>query len=340
MIESKKDHQLIIKYLQGKTTEEENQYIKVWVSSSVKNQEEFEVLSSIWQKTEPLETPPQNDPELIWGNINRDINRKVLYKETEFDYSIFIKAAAAIVVIITAFLLYNHSQIKYGETIEKKSLTETTQKHVAVNRLITHFGERATCVLPDSTVVHLNSESCLSYPVGFSGEKRIVTLEGEAYFSVRPDKTRPFIVKTGNSEITVTGTEFNVRNRNKNINVAVSRGSVNVKSLNSLKEENLKRGEMAQLDKTGILTNQKNVNLRYILAWRENKLAFRHSSLSEVMSEIQRTFNVAVEFRNNSVKERTLTGIFETDSLEKILSILSVTLDINISQRGTKIIIN
>jgi ferric-dicitrate binding protein FerR (iron transport regulator) len=156
---------------------------------------------------------------------------------------------------------------------------------------------------------------------------------------VKPNKSRPFIVKSGNSQVTVTGTEFDIKSRNNRTKVVVARGSVNVLSLSSNKQAHLIKGEMVQLDNSGKITSPQQVDLKYYLAWRENKLAFRHTSLKEVMAEIERTFNVRVEFLNDSAKYRTMTGIFETDSLEKILSVLSLTLDLNISQKGMKIII-
>ena len=96
---------------------------------------------------------------------------------------------------------------------------------------------------------------------------------------------------------------------------------------------------MVQLDNSGNITPPVHVNLKYYVAWRENKLAFMHTPLKEVMAEIERTYNVKAEFLHDSAKKRTLTGIFETESLEKVLSVLSLTLDLNISQKGMKIIV-
>lgn len=67
--------------------------------------------------------------------------------------------------------------------------------------------------LADGTQVWLNAESRLKYPSRFTGEQRVVELEGEGYFKVTPDSQRPFIVKSGNITTEVLGTEFNVRDR-------------------------------------------------------------------------------------------------------------------------------
>ena len=294
----------------------------------------------IWKKTDSYKTPEVPDPVLMLNNIQGKINKSNVVIKEGFDFSSFIKIAATILVLVTGLIFYYH--IKDTSLIDNrnKKVSDLSQEKIANHELVALDGEKITCVLPDSTVVHLNSESRLNYPEYFTGNFRMVNLSGEAYFAVKHDKNRPFIVKTGNSQVTVTGTEFNIRNRNNNTKIVVAKGSVKVLSLSSRKQENLKKGEMVQLDNSGNITPPVQVNLKYYLAWRENKLAFRRTPLKEVMAEIERTYNVKTEFLSDSSKNRTITGIFETDSLEKVLSVLSLTLDLNISQKGTKIIIH
>jgi ferric-dicitrate binding protein FerR (iron transport regulator) len=276
----------------------------------------------------------------MWNNILFIINRPFKYINEGFDFSSVIKIAAVILVIISGLIFYNRIRETSSFGIKNQQISDFSSEKIANYKLIAHNGEKITCVLPDSSVVHLNSESRLDYPEYFNGNVRIVYLTGEAYFAVKPDKNRPFIVNLGNSQVTVTGTEFNIRNRNNNTKIVVAKGSVNVLSLNSRKQEKLKKGDMVQLDESGNITPPVQVNLKYYLAWRENKLAFKQTPLKEVMAEIERTYNVKSEFLNEFSKNRTITGIFETDSLEKVLSVLSLTLDLNISQKGTKIIIH
>lgn len=73
-----------------------------------------------------------------------------------------------------------------------------------------YHGEENTVLLADGTTVHLNAGSKLLYPVRFVGKRRIVTLEGEAYFDVRKDEEHPFVVRTRFGEVTVLGTAFNI----------------------------------------------------------------------------------------------------------------------------------
>jgi transmembrane sensor len=334
------DQDLLIKIIEGKANPSELKSFNEWLGKSNQNIHEYDALKSLWEKTGSYKTPDAPNPDLMWNKILLNINRPYSYIKDGFDFSSVIKIAAVILVIITGLIFYNHIRETSISGNNNQQFSDLTSQKIANYTLIAHNGEKITCVLPDSSVVHLNSESRLEYPEYFSGNIRIVNLTGEAYFAVKHDKNRPFIVKTGNSQVTVTGTEFNIWNRNNNTKIVVAKGSVNVLSLNTRKQENLKKGDMVQLDNSGNITQPVQVNLKYYLAWRENKLAFRQTPLKEVMAEIERTYNVKSEFLNNSSKNRTITGIFETDSLEKVLSVLSLTLDLNISQKGTKIIIH
>ena len=330
---------LLIKIIEGRNDPSENNLLNEWLNQSYKNVREFKSLKLLWEKTDSSKVPKIPNPDLMWDNILEKINKPDFVFKEGFDFTVLIKIAAVILVAISAIIFYHHiRETSLPFDIGKPTL-DFSNEEIVNNKLVTLDGEKITCVLPDSSVVHLNSESKLNYPEYFSGNMRIVELTGEAYFSVKHDKNRPFIVKTGNSQVTVTGTEFNIRNRNNNTNIVVSKGSVKVLSLTSRKQENLKKGDMVLLDNSGNITPPVHVNLKYYLAWRENKLAFMHTPLKEVMAEIERTFNVKAEFLRDSAKKRTLTGIFETDSLQKVLSVLSLTLDLNISQKGMKIII-
>jgi ferric-dicitrate binding protein FerR (iron transport regulator) len=333
------DYNLLIKIIEGKANPAESKLFDEWLHQSYYNVTEYESLKCLWEKTDSLKVREIPNPDLMWDNILNKINKPRYVIKEGFDFTAIIKIAALILITISVVIFYhNFREISLPDNTNKPTL-DFSNEEIATKKLITHNGERITCVLPDSTVVHLNSGSRLDYPEYFSGDTRTVELSGEAYFSVKHDKYRPFIIKTNNSQVTVTGTEFDIRNRNNNTKIVVAKGSVNVLSLRSRKQENLKKGEMVQLDNSGNITTPKQVNLKYYLAWRENKLAFIHTPLKEVMAEIERTYNVRAEFINDSTKNRTLTGIFETDSLDKILSVLSLTLDLNISQKGMKIII-
>lgn len=335
-----KEHENIIRTLTGKASPQEVEEMQQWIAESEENLHEYQSLKAIWELSgKPDPPPPPVESLIMWQKIDQRIkagdSRKV---EEVFDFSWILKIAAVLLLAVSGVLLYNHMREVNSNQPQYQTAYSKAAEEVK-NTLETQSGQKLTYALSDGSIVYLNTESKITYSRNFAEDKREIELTGEAFFSVQPDKTRPFIVKSGNSQVTVTGTEFNIRNRNNHIKIVVAKGSVNVLSLNLNKAENMKAGEMVEIGKSGSISQPSNANMKYALAWRENKLAFNHTSLKEVMTEIERTFNVKAEFLNYSSRARTITGIFETDSLDKILKVISITLDINISQKGMKIII-
>jgi ferric-dicitrate binding protein FerR (iron transport regulator) len=102
----------------------------------------------------------------------------------------------------------------------------------------------------------------------------------------------------------------------------------------------LKKGEAGSYDNVNGLSVPKKADIRYALAWRNDKLSFSHTSLKEVMDEIERFYNVKVIFQEESLKEKTITGYFNTDSMTNLLSIISITLDISISYSNGVVTVN
>ncbi|KAF0211182.1 MAG: anti-FecI sigma factor [Ignavibacteria bacterium] len=165
-------------------------------------------------------------------------------------------------------------------------------------------------------------------------------LEGEAYFSVASNKEKPFSVKSGNVLTVVTGTEFDIKNRGERISVVVVKGSVNTFSPTKEEVFKLKKGDLLSFDNRVRMPKVQKANLRHYLAWRNDKFSFEHTRLSDVMDEIERYYNIKTSFQSDSLKNITMTGFFGSDSLNKILSVISLTLDIKLKYENRTIFIN
>lgn len=134
-------------------------------------------------------------------------------------------------------------------------------------------GEYAV-VLADGTKVWVNAESELRYPVQFSGTERKVYLKGEAYFAVTKQVTKPFIVCLDQAEITVLGTEFNVRNyENEAIATTLVKGSVSVTDNSNISECRLRPGQQAVLEKGGITVRE--VEPIHFVAWKDGFFVYQ-----------------------------------------------------------------
>ena len=214
-------------------------------------------------------------------------------------------------------------------------------------QLVTQKGSRSHIKLPDGTSVWLNAGSKLDYPKQFTGRKREVTLEGEAFFTVVKDENRPFMVRTKAFAVRVLGTEFNVRvYPQEDIAVAsLVTGSVEVvldekqnRVVRLRPNEKLSISTLEQLVTT--TTAKETVALRQPVksrltevrdsviaetAWVENKLAFKKMPLEKVVALMEQWYGADIRFKNENKKQLSFTAVFDKENLIDALKALELT---------------
>ena len=216
---------------------------------------------------------------------------------------------------------------------------DTSTAEVQYHTLRVPRGGEYSITLSDGTVVYLNSEPELRYPVKFAGEDRRVYLSGEAYFDVTVDKEHPFIVDLKTSAVKVLGTGFDVRaykDENEILTTLVS-GSV----VFSAGKESvvLKPGEQAVLDQSGELETRE-VDTYLYTAWKEGVFAFKQQRLEEIMKIVSRWYNVNIFWENASQKEVVFTGKMRRyDDFSKIVEMLEMTGNTEFEIKGNNIFI-
>lgn len=187
-------------------------------------------------------------------------------------------------------------------------------------------GGEYSLTLGDGTVVYLNSETELRYPVQFIGEERRVFLSGEAYFEVKRNEEKPFIVETAHSKVEVLGTSFNLRSYSDEEKVAATlvEGKVRLVADNNT-NINLLPGEQGIVDQMGRLTKRE-VDTYIYTAWKDGNFVFRKQPLEEVMRIIARWYDVNVYFIHASQRNISFSGnVKRYDDFEKILEMLQMT---------------
>lgn len=193
-------------------------------------------------------------------------------------------------------------KIDYLHTAQTET-KETENRKVQIHRLSIPRGETFRVILSDGTEVFLNSDSRLAYPTVFKGKERIVSLEGEAYFKVSKDARHPFIVKSGNIQVRVLGTEFNVRSYvPDDVRVTLIEGKVAVSDTCGIHCVEMTPGQSAQPSADGtIVVNE--VDIDSFLYWKEGYFYFDDVTLVDMMKEIGRWYNIDIEFRNSKIME-------------------------------------
>lgn len=184
------------------------------------------------------------------------------------------------------------------------------EKDSYLNRLEVPRGGEFRLTLADGTEVWLNAESELQYPVSFSGPERIVKLSGEAYFKVTKDTGHPFIVQTGELQVKVYGTQFNINTHHKGkIETVLVDGKVSL--LSQKKGTLLKPNQKGEfLPATGQIAVT-DVDVLPYIAWKEGNFMFHNETLENIMEKLGRWYDIDVFYAHPEVRNIRLSGILE-----------------------------
>lgn len=222
----------------------------------------------------------------------------------------------------TSFV-YGNLEINQKDGLLRYELKEIGA--VVQQELITPNAGKYSMALPDGSVVWLNAGSTLRFPNRFTGNERVVELDGEGYFEVAKDAAHPFIVRANaNSEVRVLGTVFNVKGYgNDRIRTTLLEGSVRISGSGQTAE--LKPGEMADVGRLGIRTGKGDIAAA--TAWKNDKFIFHNMPIEEMMQELSRWYDVKIVYGEGYQQQEELYNgeIGRQVTLEKLMEMLEQT---------------
>ena len=194
------------------------------------------------------------------------------------------------------------------------------------------LGMRSSITLPDGTCVTMNSGSSLKYPVAFTGKTRHVELTGEAFFDVKKDKSKPFLISASDICIKVLGTAFNCSAypEDKNIETALVRGLIEItQGKDGQQKLYVKPGEVATYSKTDRTFEKSKANLDKFISWRSGKLIFRDDAMATVLEKLGRWYNVEFQVKDEEILSYEYSATFAEESLDQVLKILTLSSSIH-----------
>lgn len=262
-------------------------------------------------------------------------------------YFLMAAAGTVIAVLCWAYFLKEKPVLRRG-------------KAPAGNIIATQKGSRTSVQLPDGTKVWLNADSKIYYDESFKDDLREVQLEGEAFFDVRKDSSRPFIIHTSAVDIKVLGTKFNVRSYGDESATETSliSGKVEISIKNSPEKKIILRPNEKLVVKHNSTNNNvnrtKNENALLVVKalrkdpayehsletlWLDNKLVFDSEPLGEVCKKLERWYGVKIDIQDEKIKQETYTAIFDGETLLNVLTALKVAdkLDFTIANNNVSI---
>ncbi|MGK7393275.1 MAG: FecR family protein [Candidatus Cyclobacteriaceae bacterium M3_2C_046] len=328
--------EIIIKYLNQNLLPEEELRLKAWLKEDKNNRQVFEHIVANWhiKQTEIqasqhniyqriIQTPIQDQIDHI-GDVRGQV------------WKTWIKVAAILLIAITTSLVIFDLQ-QMDQKTELQEITRVEKKALP--------GQKLSFTLPDGSVVKLNSDSRLMAPQQFTNKSRQVFLEGEAFFEVTEDASRPFVVTTDDFKVKVLGTSFNIRSyqEEENSSVAVVSGKVMVSNSTTdqkTQEEVLTRNQMLVYSFND-QSWKKHIGYDHdlILGWRDQKLIFKNDRISTILNVLSRWYGK--EFKVNAAidPDREYTARFSNPTLKEVMESLSYNYQFNYEIEAENVII-
>jgi len=352
---------LIFKYFEGKANKEEQEQIFKWLDEDKNNKRTFARLKQLY--IEIISSLDENNNDNILKSYNNLLKRIEYFdqqKESERKAKLIkikndLLKWAAIIILVFFVGSFSYFLGKKGYTISDKYC-----------EIKVPLGSRTQVTLPDGSKVWLNAGSTLKYNQDFIKDKRIVYLDGEAYFEVVKYNNIPFYVNTSHLNITVLGTKFNVRSYSddKTIETTLVEGKVKVIGKNSNYSLILKPKQRLVIDKENLKLTMKNIenektniinenkssenkvesniqqNIKYIeiqenvnvyedTGWKDGILVINQEPLESLVKKLERKYDIKFIFEDEELKKYTYTGTLKDYPLEQILKAIRLTSPVN-----------
>jgi len=313
---------LISKVLANEATSAEKQHVHDWMKLSEENQHYFNQVKLIFEKSNAKEISNQFDADAAWLLVKTKLSEaKQETKERgllTFDWRI-AAAIAAVVGVASLFYLANNSELS---TIKVTAHT-TTQSDT----------------LPDGSTVFLNKKSELSFSFNEKSQSRKVTLKGEAFFSVKHEETKPFIIEADEILVRDIGTEFNLKAYpdKDTIEIVVTQGEVQFYTLKNT-GLNLKAGESARYLKHLKEFQRIEKPDTNVLAYKTKVFNFNNTELQSVVKLLNEIYNTHIKLAPGLMKCR-LTASFYEDNPNTIIEVIAETMGLSISRQEDEIVL-
>ena len=311
-MEIREFRELLEKFLDGTSTDSD----KVLLDTSLSDAGDgsvFDLFSrQVWD--EGAKMPPERKARMkayMMGQVHAS-SRAAERKRRRRPWVAAIAAAAALFVGVAGGILLTHRPSQQKEYV------------VALGN-----GETSSITLSDGTIIRINSATRLSYTSDYNVRNRTVTLQGEAFFDVAPDKKLPFIVKTSDMAVRAVGTKFNVcaYPSDGKVSATLLEGKVQATTVDD-EILLLPNQEAVYNRQTGRMHKKDIPDPGPLMSWMSGEIVFDNDDLVHVGHVLERTFDVKVVIEDPSIANVSFTGLVRNKSLQNVLDLISGTSDV------------
>lgn len=322
------EKKIIEQYFHQQQPDETRRKFFFWLKNPASAKEKEEALSGLWEE---LSIPAG----LSTKESYKQMEKRLGFRKQAFTRIIYVRAARIAAVLLILILSLATGRLY----IQNRELAETNLVECFVPN-----GEIRRIELPDKSRVVINSGSTLFYKEGLRGKTRDIYLSGEAKFTVRKDKNKPFIVKTNDMTVEALGTVFNISSYPDNSITAATliEGKIRANIRSTNEEFILTPSEQLAFNRGSGQSESRKTRLDYVLAWEKGQLVFQSASLQAIVKELERRYDVAIYLNSINLKDEKLNVKFlYNESLEEILHTLQQIISgFKYKIEGNKIYIN
>ncbi len=319
----------LIKYIKGESNSGEKKLVLEWIRKDKINQKRYSDLKAKYVVS-GLDSAQTPNLQRAYRSFSTKKNRKT---------KVFYKSVAAIAAAMILPLMIWQSYIYFGNDKLIVDSEFTGNSNVSIT---TKHGDQKTIRLDDGSIISLNANSRLIYPKKFTDSIRKVILIGEAFFDIKRDVKKPFIVHTKHLKVKVLGTSFNVKSypKDEKIETTLVTGRVEVLQEKIKTPIILKPSQRAVFDKKKSKFKVDNVDSKNILAWQEGKLVFDKTPLKQVILDLNRMYNIEFVIESDTLLQYEYTGEFDNLKLEEVLELIKISSPINYKYVNNKVMLN
>ncbi|MDX8339221.1 FecR domain-containing protein [Draconibacterium sp. IB214405] len=318
--------EIIDKYFEGRASATEQMHLLKWLRVK-ENRKVFNSSRLVWNKSQENKSLPEGS-EQSWLNIQDQMLQKSFKRWQYSDkVNLFIRVAAIFFFVLS---------LGGGAYI----FSTNNQKETWYSEIEAENGQVSKVKLPDGSMVWLNSGSKIAYNNRFAEGNRDVKLEGEAYFEVQKNEDLSFVVNSGEIQVKVHGTKFNVAAypESENIDVVLESGKVQLLSPEVPSFQYfLSPGERASFVKSNSQLNISEVNTMRYTSWKDGILNIYNQPLAEVVKRLEKRYNQEFEYAEE-LKDFHFTFSIKNEPLDEIISIMEKIAPIKTKQENNVIV--
>lgn len=314
---------LLVKHLLGEANAAEIQEVETWLAADALNLAYYTQLREVWDKSRQLAAASTADENQAWLRFQKRVREaeQQAPAQSKRKSSGWLRMAASVALLA---VLAWAAALLFQKPAPKQMLVQARQQVLSDT-------------LPDQSVVTLNKNASISYTSRFTGSTRNVMLQGEAFFSITPNKKQPFVITVNDVQVTVLGTSFNINGKNGQTEVVVETGVVRV-TRNGRSIE-LKAGEKLFTGAAGTLMAKEAVTDRLYNYYSTKEFICDDTPLWKLVSVVNEAYGVKIELGRKELGEERINTQFYNESLDKVLEVICKTIGVTAVKKGDRIIL-